>query len=107
MKTKGLNGAETILRVLRGMGIETIFASPGSEWAPLWEALAKHGGTGDFPAYLSFRHEETVIAAATGYFKATGKLPGVIIHTTVGALHDVKFFWLRRQQCIAHIWKAK
>ncbi len=87
MKTKGLNGAETILRVLRGMGIETIFASPGSEWAPLWEALAKHGGTGDFPEYISFRHEESVIAAATGYFKATGKLPGVIIHTTVGALH--------------------
>ncbi len=87
MNTKGLNGAEALLHVLRGMGVETIFASPGSEWAPVWEALAKNGGSGEYPEYISFRHEETVIAAATAYYKATGKLPGVIIHTTVGALH--------------------
>ena len=34
-------GAEAVLRVLRAMGVERIFASPGSDWAPLWEALAK------------------------------------------------------------------
>jgi acetolactate synthase-1/2/3 large subunit len=39
------------------------------------------------PVYLSSRHEEIALAMASGYAKATGKLPGVMIHTTVGALH--------------------
>src|SRR2546430_4132723 len=83
---KGLSGAETLLRVLRAMGVERIFASPGSDWAPLWEALAKLHWP-DVPEYLSTRHEEYVVGMATGYAKATGKLPAVVLHTTVGALH--------------------
>src|SRR2546421_12578473 len=83
---KGLSGAETLLRVLRAMGVERIFASPGSDWAPLWEALAKLHWP-DVPEYLSSRHEETAVAMASGYAKATGKLPAVVLHTTVGALH--------------------
>lgn len=79
-----MTGAESVLRTLKSMGVECIFASPGSDWAPLWEALA---GAGDFPAYLSSRHEETAIAMALGYAKATGKLPAVVVHTTVGAQH--------------------
>ena len=67
------------------MGVERIFASPGSEWSPVWEALAKPDESA--PAYLSSRHEEIALAMASGYAKATGKLPGVMIHTTVGALH--------------------
>ena len=39
MKTKGMSGGEAILRVLRTMGVEKIFASPGSDWAPLWVAV--------------------------------------------------------------------
>ena len=41
INTKGLTGSEALLRVLAGMGVERIFASPGSEWAPVWEDLAK------------------------------------------------------------------
>src|SRR5947208_8883862 len=84
---KGLSGAETLLRVLTAMGVERIYASPGSDWAPLWEALARPYGEGEVPQYISSRHEETAVGMATGYFKATGKLPAVVIHTTVGALH--------------------
>src|SRR2546428_4512653 len=83
---KGLSGAETLLRVLRAMGVERIFASPGSDWAPLWEVLAKLHWP-DVPEYLSTRHEETAVGMATGYAKASGKLPAVVLHTTVGALH--------------------
>ena len=36
---------------------------------------------------MSTRHEETAVGMASGYAKATGKLPAVMIHTTVGALH--------------------
>src|SRR3989454_9874946 len=80
-------GAEAVLRVLRAMGVERIFASPGSDWAPLWEALAKPYQPGEVPEYISSRHEETAVGMATGYAKATGKLPALVLHTTVGALH--------------------
>jgi acetolactate synthase-1/2/3 large subunit len=87
MTIKGMTGAEAVLRCLRRMGVERIFASPGSEWAALWEALARPWKDGEIPDYLSTRHEETAVAMAVGYAKSTGKLPAVIIHTTVGSLH--------------------
>jgi thiamine pyrophosphate-dependent acetolactate synthase large subunit-like protein len=86
IQTKGLTGAQTMLRVLGKMGVEKIFASPGSEWSPLWEALAEPGVEG-IPQYYSTRHEEVAVGMASGYAKSTGKLPAVVIHTTVGALH--------------------
>jgi len=86
IQTKGLTGAQTMLRVLGKMGVERIFASPGSEWSPLWEALAEPGVEG-MPIYMSTRHEEIAVGMASGYAKSTGKLPAVVIHTTVGALH--------------------
>ncbi|HZE11438.1 MAG TPA: thiamine pyrophosphate-binding protein [Burkholderiales bacterium] len=82
-----ISGAHALLRTLRRMGVEKIFASPGSDWAPLWEALATPAAREEFPEYLSSRHEETAIAMASGYAKSTGKLPAVVLHTTVGALH--------------------
>jgi acetolactate synthase-1/2/3 large subunit len=82
-----ISGAHALLRTLRRMGVEKIFASPGSDWAPLWEALAMPSAREEFPQYLSSRHEETAIAMASGYAKSTGKLPAVVLHTTVGALH--------------------
>ena len=87
MQTRGLTGAEALLRTLAGMGVERIFASPGSEWSPVWEYLAKPYPTGEIPLYLSSRHEEIAVAMASGYAKATGKLPAVMIHTTVGVQH--------------------
>src|SRR5437867_2621953 len=73
METKGLSGAEALLRVLRGMGVERIFASPGSEWAPVWEFLAKPYGAADaIPRYLSSRHEEIAVAMARAHARPRG-----------------------------------
>src|SRR3954465_6864121 len=87
LATERMSGSEALLRALRAMGVERIFASPGSDWAPLWEALARPWKAGEVPEYISSRHEETAVGMASGYAKATGKLPAVVIHTTVGALH--------------------
>ena len=54
IQTKGLTGAQSMLRVLGKMGVEKIFASPGSEWSPLWEALAEPGVEG-MPQYYIAR----------------------------------------------------
>ncbi|HEY7678094.1 MAG TPA: thiamine pyrophosphate-binding protein, partial [Candidatus Methylomirabilis sp.] len=87
LETKGLSGAEALLRLLGQMGVERIFASPGSEWAPVWECLAKPYGPGErIPLYLSSRHEEVAVGMASGYAKASGNLPAVMIHTTAGSL---------------------
>jgi acetolactate synthase-1/2/3 large subunit len=87
METKGLSGAEAFLRLLGRMGVERIFASPGSEWAPVWEYLAKPYGPDErIPQYLSSRHEEIAVGMASGYAKASGKLPAVMLHTTAGSL---------------------
>jgi acetolactate synthase I/II/III large subunit len=86
MHTKGLAGAEAFLRLLSGMAVDCIFASPGSEWAPVWEFLA-NPDLKNKPVYLSSRHEEIAVAMASGYAKSTGRLPAVMLHTTVGALH--------------------
>lgn len=86
--TKGLTGAQAFLKVLARMGVERIFASPGSEWSPVWEYLAEPDRRAeDRPVYLSLRHEETAVGMASGYAKASGKLPAVMLHTTVGSLH--------------------
>lgn len=82
-----MNGAHSMLAALKAMGVEAIFASPGSDWAPLWEALAADRYWSE--RYLSSRHEETAIAMALGYAKSTGKLPAVVVHTTVGAQHTL------------------
>ena len=37
--------------------------------------------------YLSARHEEIAVGMASGYAKSTGKLPAVMVHTSVGSLH--------------------
>ena len=88
IETEGLTGADTLLRVLSHMGIDRIFASPGSEWAPVWEAFAKAKAQSEgVPQYISSRHEEIAVGMASGYAKSTGKLAAVMIHTTVGALH--------------------
>src|SRR5258706_2379465 len=87
LKTGTISGAEALLRALRAMGCEAIFAWPGSDWAPLGEALAVPHAPGEFPEYVSTRHEESAVGMASGYAKATGKLPAVVIHTTVGSLH--------------------
>jgi acetolactate synthase-1/2/3 large subunit len=84
---RGMTGAAALLRALRAMGVERVYASPGSEWAPLWEALAGPDAERDFPRYVSVRHEEAAVAMAMGYAKATAGLPAVVLHTTVGALH--------------------
>jgi thiamine pyrophosphate-dependent acetolactate synthase large subunit-like protein len=82
-----ITGAEAMLTILRNYNIEYLFASPGSEWPPLWEQLAKQNALGQSgPHYINTRHENLAIGMAMGYTKVTGRLPVVLLHTTVGAL---------------------
>ncbi|MBI2490775.1 MAG: thiamine pyrophosphate-binding protein [Candidatus Rokubacteria bacterium] len=82
-----MTGAQALVQVLLGYGIDPVFCSPGSEWPPLWEELARRRAVGEpAPRYLNVRHEVLAVAMASGYAKATGRLPAVLLHTTVGVL---------------------
>jgi acetolactate synthase-1/2/3 large subunit len=79
--------AEAILDVLRLNGVTTIFSSPGSEWPAIWDALARPPRPGERALrYLNARHESLAVALASGYQKATGELPAVFLHSSVGPL---------------------
>jgi acetolactate synthase-1/2/3 large subunit len=88
MAERILDGGEVLVEVLNNHGVEYIFASPGSEWPPLWEALSRRKAEGDpAPEYITCRHESLAVGAAGAYWRSTGKLPAVMLHTTVGSLH--------------------
>ncbi len=64
-----------------------MFSSPGSEWAPVWEALARAKGDGiDSPAYLDLTHETLAVGMATGYTIVTGRPQVVLLHAAAGLL---------------------
>src|SRR5438045_6828476 len=93
-----VQGGEAILRVLRDCGVEDIFSSPGSDWPAVWEALARRREAGEpLPRYANCRHEELAVAMAIGYYKASRKLPVVILHTSVGVLHGAMPIFTARQ----------
>jgi acetolactate synthase-1/2/3 large subunit len=83
------NGAEVILELLRCNGTDCIFASPIAVMAPLWEALAarRERGEPEVPRYFQCRHEMIAVAAASGYYKATGRAQAVFLPTGFGVLH--------------------
>lgn len=81
-------GGDLVLNAVDAYGVEDIFSSPGSEWSPVWDALAKRRAIGnDLPRYTNCRHEVLAVSAAWGNEAVTGKLPVVLLHTTAGLLN--------------------
>jgi len=82
-----VQAGEAILQVLLECGVEDIFSSPGSDWPAIWEALARRREEGNpLPRFVNCRHEELAVAMAMGYYRASGKLPVVVLHTGVGLM---------------------
>lgn len=81
------DGGEGLLEAFRDLGVDCIFSSPGSEWAPLWEAMARQTASGaSGPAYLDLWHETLAVDMAIGYTLITGRMQAVLLHATPGLL---------------------
>jgi acetolactate synthase-1/2/3 large subunit len=81
------DGGEALLQACRDLGTEYIFSSAGSEWAPVWEALARQAEAGAAgPRYLDLTHETIAVGMATGYAAETGQVPVVLLHAGAGLL---------------------
>lgn len=85
--TGKLDGGEAILEGLRTLGVDHIIASPGSEWAPLWEALARQAGSNrPGPDWVECWHESLALAMAVGYTRVTNRPQAVVLHAGCGLL---------------------
>ena len=81
------DGGDAILEAFRNLGIDYIISSPGSEWAPVWEALARQKlSETDGPTYINCWHETLAVDMALGYTRVTGKMQAVLLHAGVGLL---------------------
>jgi acetolactate synthase-1/2/3 large subunit len=73
-----LDGGEAILEAFRRLGIDYVISSPGSEWAPVWEAFARQKVDGlAGPTYIDCWHETLAVDMAIGYSRVTGRLQSV------------------------------
>jgi acetolactate synthase-1/2/3 large subunit len=84
---RSIDGGEALLAAFRALGADYIFCASGSEWAPVWEAVAlqeidKTAG----PRYLDLWHETVAVAMATGYAQITRRVQPVLLHAGPGLL---------------------
>jgi acetolactate synthase I/II/III large subunit len=82
------DGGEAILDAFRKLGIDYIMSSPGSEWSPVWEALARQSlSNTPGPTFIETWHETLAADMAIGYTYVTGRAQAVLLHAGVGLLH--------------------
>jgi acetolactate synthase-1/2/3 large subunit len=79
--------SEGYVELFNRYGVDYVFSSPGTEFVPLWEYLAKYNSQGKKPFYINTRHEAVSLTMAKGYAMATGKPQVVLTHVLVGLLH--------------------
>jgi acetolactate synthase I/II/III large subunit len=81
------DGGEAILEAFRSLGVEHIMSSPGSEWSPVWEALARQKTSNrPGPDFIECWHETLAVNMAMGYTQYSGKMQAVLLHAGVGLM---------------------
>ncbi|MEU4659351.1 thiamine pyrophosphate-dependent enzyme [Streptomyces sp. NPDC023723] len=83
----GADGGDAVVSAFNAVGAEYVFCSSGSEWAPVWESLARRHRDGEpAPAYLDLTHETVAVGMATGYGLLQRRPQGVLLHAAPGLL---------------------
>lgn len=81
----GTTGAEVVIRTLAANGVEYLFLNPGTDTAPIQEAIVALGQRGErVPTIVSCLYENVALAAAHGYFEATRRPQAVMVHVDSG-----------------------
>jgi len=77
--------AEAYVRALMAQGVECLFMNPGTDTIPIQEALSKLEQLGEpVPRTVLCLFELVALAAAHGYYQATGRPQAVLVHVDVG-----------------------
>jgi acetolactate synthase-1/2/3 large subunit len=77
--------AEAYVRALVAQGVTCLFMNPGTDTIPIQEALSKLEQLGEpVPRTVLCLFELVALAAAHGYYAATGEPQAVLVHVDVG-----------------------
>ena len=77
--------AEGFLEALASQGVDCLFLNPGTDTFPIQEAAAKMAALGrPAPRIVLCLFEVVALAAAHGYYAATGRPQAVLVHVDVG-----------------------
>ncbi|MEU0343655.1 thiamine pyrophosphate-dependent enzyme [Streptomyces bobili] len=83
----GTDGGDAFVAAFDAVGADYLFCSSGSEWAPVWESLARRHRDGEpAPHYLDLTHETVAVGMATGYGLIARRPQGVLLHAAPGLL---------------------
>ncbi|MDQ0584731.1 thiamine pyrophosphate-dependent enzyme [Streptomyces rishiriensis] len=83
----GVDGGDALVTAFNAVGADYLFCSSGSEWAPVWESLARRHRDGlPCPRYLDLTHETVAVGMATGYGLVSRRPQGVLLHAAPGLL---------------------
>ncbi|MFS4107732.1 thiamine pyrophosphate-dependent enzyme [Streptomyces sp. PD-S100-1] len=83
----GADGGDAVVSAFNAVGADYLFCSSGSEWAPVWESLARRHRDGEpAPKYLDLTHETVAVGMATGYGLLERRPQGVLLHAAPGLL---------------------
>jgi len=72
--------------MLRALDIPYLALNPGASYRGLHDSIVNYLGNTQ-PQMLLCLHEESAVAIAHGYAKASGRMMGVVLHSNVGLMH--------------------
>src|SRR6195256_2363441 len=85
LRAPARTGAEAIFQLLVACGVEYVFLNPGTDTAPIQEALVALAADGEaVPTLVPCLYENVAMAAAHGYFLVTRRPQLVVVHVDVG-----------------------
>ncbi|HXI36087.1 MAG TPA: thiamine pyrophosphate-binding protein [Burkholderiales bacterium] len=79
-------GSDAVAAMLRALDLPYIALNPGASFRGLHDSLVNYLGN-EKPQMLLCLHEESAVAIAHGYAKASGRMMGVALHSNVGLMH--------------------
>jgi thiamine pyrophosphate-dependent acetolactate synthase large subunit-like protein len=83
---KDLWGSDAIAAMLRALDVPYLALNPGASFRGLHDSLVNYLGN-ERPQMLLCLHEESAVAIAHGYARASGRMMGVVLHSNVGLMH--------------------
>lgn len=79
------NAAEALIELLAAQRVDYIFLNPGTDTAPIQEAVVSLRGRGrTVPAIITCMNEVVALAAAHAYWQVTRRPQVVVVHVDVG-----------------------
>jgi thiamine pyrophosphate-dependent acetolactate synthase large subunit-like protein len=79
-------GSDAVAAMLRALDIPYLALNPGASYRGLHDSIVNYLGN-TRPQMLLCLHEESAVAIAQGYAKASDRMMGAVVHSNVGLMH--------------------